>query len=391
MQRVKCNKRLNFELKLKDRSYDAIQHSMEFPYWKEDAYYNFTSADITILEDAANDLHAKCLALVGEIIEKQDFEGFNINPKFYPYITKSWNEDELEFYGRFDFAYDGQSFPKLLEYNADTPTSLYEASILQYDWLNDKKAQGVILEDYDQFNSIHEDMIERWKYLAESNSLKQGKVYFSCVSDIGEELLTTHYISTTAALAGLGTVGIDLSDIGHDDHTNEFLDLEDNTISNLFKLYPWEDLANNDYADKILNTNSIRFIEPSWKMLLSNKALLPKLYERFPDCPYLLRAYFSKDKFNKNEQYVEKALFGREGEGVTLFLNNEQEKCLSLEKGYGEEGYIYQEYKPLYQADGQVAVLGIWMIGDKASGLGVREDTSKITKNTSMFVPHCFS
>jgi glutathionylspermidine synthase len=210
------------------------------------------------------------------------------------------------------------------------------------------------------------------------------------VSDIGEELLTTHYISTTAALAGLETVGIDLSEVGHDENTNEFVDLEDNTISNLFKLYPWEDLTNNDYADKLLLTDSIRFIEPSWKMLLSNKALLPKLYERFPDCPYLLRAYFTKEKFTRNEQYVEKALFGREGEGITLFLNDTQETCPSLEKGYGEEGYVYQEYTPLYEADGNVAVLGVWMIGDQASGLGVREDTSKITKNTSMFVPHCF-
>jgi glutathionylspermidine synthase len=35
-------------------------------------------------------------------------------------------------YGRFDLAYRGDGPPKLLEYNADTPTALFEAAVVQW-------------------------------------------------------------------------------------------------------------------------------------------------------------------------------------------------------------------------------------------------------------------
>jgi glutathionylspermidine synthase len=241
-----------------------------------------------------------------------------------------------------------------------------------------------------QFNFIHETMIERWQYLSKQFNLKANPVHFACVSELGEELLTTHYISKTAAMAGIKTIGIDMSEIGYDENASEFVDLDDDTIHTLFKLYPWEDLADSDYSEQILKTSNIQFIEPSWKMLLSNKALLPKLYERFPDCPYLLKASFDKAAFAEGENYIQKSLFGREGEGIILHHKHFAEECLSPEKGYGQEGYIYQQYTSLFESDNNHAVLGVWVVGDQACGLGVREDKSRITKNTSMFVPHCF-
>ncbi len=61
-------------------------------------------------------------------------------------------------YGRFDFAYDGRNI-KMLEYNADTPTGLLEASVAQWLWI--EQVSGIA--NRDQFNSIHEDLIKRWK------------------------------------------------------------------------------------------------------------------------------------------------------------------------------------------------------------------------------------
>ena len=58
-------------------------------------------------------------------------------------------------YGRFDLRYDGAGPAKLLEYNADTPTTLLEASILQWNWLKDTH------EGDDQWNSLHEKLVER--------------------------------------------------------------------------------------------------------------------------------------------------------------------------------------------------------------------------------------
>lgn len=74
-------------------------------------------------------------------------------------IVWSWNEEPPAIYGRFDLAYDGIHPPKLLEYNADTPTALLEASVVQWYWLQD------VFPKDDQFNSIHEHLVAKWKEL----------------------------------------------------------------------------------------------------------------------------------------------------------------------------------------------------------------------------------
>jgi glutathionylspermidine synthase len=59
-----------------------------------------------------------------------------------------------------------------------------------------------------------------------------------------------------------------------------------------------------------------------------------------------------------------------------------------LEDGYGAEGWVRQAYSPPAEFDGRFPVVGAWMVGDRPAGIGVREDASRITKNTARFVPH---
>lgn len=92
------------------------------PYWCEDAAYSFTAAQIDELDDAAQRLEDMCLELVTEIIEKGDYAPFRISDLACQLIEDSWRRQDKNLYGRFDLAWNGQGHPKLLEYNADTPT-----------------------------------------------------------------------------------------------------------------------------------------------------------------------------------------------------------------------------------------------------------------------------
>ena len=49
------------------------------------------------------------------------------------FIAASWKRRDASLYGRFDLRYDGQGPAKLLEYNADTPTSLFETAVFQWE------------------------------------------------------------------------------------------------------------------------------------------------------------------------------------------------------------------------------------------------------------------
>ena len=44
-----------------------------------------------------------------------------------------------------------------------------------------------------------------------------------------------------------------------------------------------------------LEDAGVRWLEPAWKSIISNKALLPLLWEMFPNHPNLLPAYFAED------------------------------------------------------------------------------------------------
>lgn len=350
-------------------------HSRTVPYWNEEACYEFTSKEIDELEKAGNDVHEICLEAADYIINKNLFHKLAIPQGAAELIKKSWNNDELHVYGRFDFAYDGKTPPKMLEYNADTPTSLLEASVIQWFWMKNK------YPDADQFNSIHEKLIDRWKELN-----LDGKVYFSTLDGVEEDNLTVEYLRDTALQSGLNTQYINLEDVGLEKSHSYFVDLDNKDIKTIFKLYPWEWMIHEEFGED-LHVNKTRFIEPAWKMLWSNKGILPILSEIAPNHPNIL---YSSNKPLTDRAYVKKPIFSREGANVTIVNGvNGGEVAASL-GDYGEEGYIYQEYARLPEFDGKHPVLGIWMIGDDCSGMGIRESPGLITDNLSRFTPHYF-
>jgi glutathionylspermidine synthase len=130
------------------------------------------------------------------------------------------------------------------------------------------------------------------------------------------------------------------------------------------------------------------FLEPPWKAILSNKAMLPLLWERHRGHPNLLPAFFDGDPAaaEVGAAYVRKPFFSREGWDVEMVDGDRREAGPA--GGYGEEGHVVQALAPLSCIDGHYAVLGSWVVGEAAAGLSVREDRSRITRNVSRFLPH---
>jgi glutathionylspermidine synthase len=373
MQRITIPPRNNWQKAVEQLGFGF--HTTNVPYWDESAYYAFSMDEILHIEKASAELWDLCLGAVQHVIDNNLYHLFAIPEAFIPYIERTWNEDHPSIYGRFDLCYrDGQV--KLLEFNADTPTSLYEAGIIQWFWLQDFD------KSKDQFNSVHEKLIGYWKYA--QPYLYPGIVHFTCVKQSLEDLTNVEYIRDCAIQAGLDTRLLFIDDVGWDANDQVFVDMQDQPIKNIFKLYPWEWMVAEEFGTHILtDKNRALWIEPAWKMILSNKAILPVLWQLYPDCPYLLPAYFEPDRLT---DYVKKPILSREGANIELIKGN---TVLQQTEGeYGEEGHIYQQLFTLPSFDGNYPVLGSWIIGQEPAGMGIREANNLVTDNLSRFIPH---
>jgi len=350
-------------------------HTSNIPYWDESVYYTFDMPEILGIEAATARLWQMCLEVVQYVIDRRLYASFDIPDYIVPEIERSWNEDHPAIYGRFDLCYkDGQI--KMLEFNADTPTSLFEAGVVQWYWLQDFDRSA------DQFNSIHEKLVDYWRFL--KDYLYREPLYFSCVKRSLEDLTTTEYMRDCAIQGGLETRFIFVDEIGWNEEVKTFVDNDGISIKNIFKLYPWEMMYEEDFGKNILlDKNNALWIEPAWKMLLSSKAILPILWELFPNHELLLEASTDRPAAGS---YVEKPIWSREGSNIIMYENGQ--KTLETRGEYGRAKTIFQKLFPLPEYDGHYPVIGSWIIGQDPAGIGIRESDSLITSNTSRFVPH---
>ncbi|MBM3994420.1 MAG: glutathionylspermidine synthase family protein [Planctomycetes bacterium] len=341
-------------------------------YWDESACYEFTSGEVEQIESATLALNDLCLQAVDHVVRSNLFREFGIPADFHGYLKRSWDEDEITILGRFDLLYDGVNPPKLAEYNADTPTALVEAAIVQWYWLRDVSPQA------DQFNSLHEKLIDAWKRVKNEMG---GPISFTCIEGHLEDYLTTTYLRDTAHQAGLLTQFLPISAVGWNPQRQRFVDMHERPIHCLCKLYPWEWLMRESFGASIPGAPT-RWLEPAWKSLLSNKALLPLLWKLFPDHPNLLPSSWKP----LAGRHVRKPTLGREGANITIYDGDST--VASTSGGYGDGDFVYQGYHETPRFGGHTAVLGSWMVNGHACGLGIREDDGWITTNTSRFVPH---
>jgi len=419
LQRISIAPRPDWKAKVEALGFDW--HSAPTPedqrgtYWDESAYWRLTADEVDLLEEATTQLHTMCMAATEQAIARRLLPHFGFNAATIALIEESWRRrdiDQPSLYGRFDLAFGGTAVgdgqPKLLEYNADTPTGLYEASVVQWAWLEER------FPDSDQFNSIHDGLVGVWGKVRDALAGaggEPGAIHLACLMPHAEDEGTLHYLLDTALEAGLAAKTIAAADIGWSAPADapqsmaggHFVDLEDTPITALFKIVPWDWLLSDAFGAQLMQAVTDRrltVIEPAWKMVPANKAILALLWEMYPDHPYLLPAFMERSAFAPGSTVVAKPLLGREGANISIAVLGEGgalagEPLASMAGDYGEEGYVYQTLAPLASAaapDGQIhhAVIGSWVIDGVSRGIGIREDAGLITHNRSRFVPHLF-
>ncbi|MBJ7483840.1 glutathionylspermidine synthase family protein [Brevundimonas sp.] len=383
MQRIKLSPRPDWQAKAEAVGF-TWHHDSGQIYWDEAAAYEFSLAEIEDgIEAPTAELHAMCLDLVDEAVKSERLmTQLDIPEAMRDYVAESWKRNDPSLYGRFDFAYDGTGPAKLYEYNADTPTSVYETAVFQWLWLEDQIAAGVLPQGADQFNSLHEKLVERFGAIFPEG----GFVHFSSDPDFVEDRQTVRFLEDCAKQAGLEPQFVAIGDIGLN-ADGRFVDHENFLIGAMFKLYPWEQMLRDDYA-KPLPDAEVTVLEPAWKSILSNKGMLPLLWERHAGHPNLLETYFESDPAHTTlgTSYVRKPLFSREGANVELVKDGR--KSSVLDGGYGDGAWIRQALHAPPKFDNRYVIVGSWVVGNEPAGIGLREDRGRITRNTSRFLPH---
>jgi len=355
------------------------------PYWNESACYIFSGEEIETLEKATAELYRLCVEAAGVVIDRGLWKEFQIPARYVDWVRQSWDADAPSVYGRFDLAWNGSGPPKLLEFNADTPTSLLEAAVIQWFWLEDRLADGLAM-GWDQYNNIHELLIASWTEVGAMERV--GKLHIAAMTDQAEDLMTAAYMLDVARQAGLEASIIDMTAIGYNHDRKIYIDQVNDPIDLIFKLYPWEWMLREEFGRQLPDAECL-WVEPPWKMIMANKAMLPLLWELFPNHPNLLWAGWDAPS-DRRFRYVKKPIFGREGANVTIF--DASGGLITSAEGPYSEGplsrHIFQEFYDLPRLQGNFPVLGSWVIGGEPAGLGIREDDGLITGNLSRFVPH---
>ncbi|KAL2071748.1 hypothetical protein VTL71DRAFT_12983 [Oculimacula yallundae] len=380
-------------------------------YWTDDRYYSFTSEEIQLLERAGKEVFDMCCEAAEYLVNHPEIITSKMAiPAFaLQQIKESWDREPAwgSVYGRFDICFGGLEHPdprlrvpKFYEFNADTPTSIIEASTIQWLWLEHTGYGN------DQLNSISEKLIEAWKRnltLVEKKLGHSVTVHFAFENDsLGEDGLNTILLMDTCQQAGWKTKCINICDISLSSHDGRFYDRQKQHIDVIFKLYPWEFMVNESFGEAcfkdMANIGGTVWIEAPYKMLWSNKAIFAVLWDLFKDDPrsqWLLPTYFENEAPASLTSYARKPIFAREGADVILKEDNKVIHDATTGQ-YGEEGYILQElallpnFKDL-QGASHYAVLGLWFVDGESAGLGIREEDTPITRNSSQFIPHSIS
>ncbi len=350
-----------------------------------------SEAEAEAYYEAGNTLYEMFIQASQYVIDHNLFHEIGIPFNLVELIKTSWeNEIHWHLYGRFDLAggIDGKPI-KLLEFNADTPTALFETAIIQWAILKQNN-----LEEKSQFNGLYEALLDNFKRLvtleesvdAFKERYEGWKFLFTSIRGNAEEENTVRLLQHIATDAGYRTEFAYIDEIEFSSEEGIFYSGE--TYELWFKLIPWEDIAleESDLAmlltDIIKNQKAIIF-NPAYTLLFQSKGLLKVLWDLYPEHPLLLETSFSP---LKDQKQVKKPVFGREGGSITIL--DENGKNIAANQGeYGNHKMVYQSYVQLPQDTMDQNYQAGLFYAYEACGLGFRKG-EKILNNMSKFVGH---
>lgn len=338
--------------------------------------------------EAANELYDMFIAAAQNVIDNDRFDELGIPFNLIDAIKMSWeNEVHWHLYGRFDFAggLDGKPI-KLIEFNADTPTSLFESAILQWAMLKQNN-----LDEHLQFNSIYESLMDNFKRLITLDEsveefeehYRGWKILFSSVAGNKEEELTTKLLAHIAKDVGFEC---DFSYVDEVEFGEEGIFKNGVNYEYWFKLIPWEEIAIEEgelamFLTQIMRNQKAIILNPAYTLLFQSKGILKILWELYPNHPLLLESSYEP---LQGKDFVRKPMFGREGANISIVKDD-----VKLQENigpYGNNKMIYQQYYELNSNENEYYQAGVFFAYE-GCGLGFRKG-GLIIDNASKFVGH---
>ncbi|MCK9491500.1 MAG: glutathionylspermidine synthase family protein [Sulfurimonas sp.] len=340
---------------------------------------------------AGNEIYDMFVEAAEYVIENNLFFELGIPFNLVEMIKKSWENDvHWHIYGRFDLAGGIDANPiKLIEFNADTPTSLFETALLQWALLKEND-----MDEEKQFNNVYDAIRDNFKRLItldeETDLFDERydgwKILFSSVEGDDEEEATTRLLQQIATDAGFNTSFEYLNNVRFDEEG--IFDGDENQYEYWFKLYPWEDIGSSEpelatTLNTIMQNQKAIILNPAYTLLFQSKGIMKIIYDLFPDSPYLLKTSF--EPLNGLKQ-VEKTVFGREGAN-TKILSTNGDVIEQTDGEYGNYKKIYQEYVEFAKDENGAKYQAGLFFAYESCGLSFRKG-SEIMDNMSKFVGH---
>lgn len=369
-------------------------------FWHTDSdNSNYISSEIITIteqealsfENAANELYEMFIHAGQYVIDNNLFHDIGIPFNLIKSIKSSWeNEVHWHLYGRFDFAGGVGGLPiKLLEFNADTPTSLYETAIIQWAILKYNDLQENL-----QFNGVYEALVDNFKRIVTldgdtdrfDHAYEGWQFLFTSIKGNTEEENTVRLLQHIASDAGFKTNFAYIEDVDFSKEDGIFY--EDQNYELWFKLIPWEMIAIEEpdlamLLEQIIENKKAIIFNPVYTLLFQSKGIMKILWDLYPNHPLLLKTSFEQPHGTK---YVKKPIFGREGGNIEI-VESDGNISKSNEGGYENFKMVYQQYAPLAKdSQGNSYQAGVFFAYE-ACGLGFRKG-GEIIDNYSKFVGH---
>lgn len=379
MQRNQSQARTAFEARITS---DGISPAR----WDETIHWRFTEAEIERLYEAAKEAYQLGLAAVERIVSTRTWGLFGIDEATGREIARSWQNrsKEIDVATRATFGWDGGAGgPKLLGFQADSTDGIVEASLGQWWW------KEALFGSSDQFNTLHETLVARMgeALVPRMKAMGAPGVHLAYMPDDETGEGQMGYLAKVLEEAGVSTRLIALPDVGREDATGRFVDTEMDEIRILLKTHPWQWLIEDPFGGDLLRAcagERLEVVEPAWKLLLTNRAIMQTLWEMYPFHPLLAETHGAASGFGWDQPAIARPKFGAGGLAARLgevtggrFVSG---NAMDAEAAEGE---ILQAIVPMAEAG---ARFDVWIVGDEPCGMGVREDRD----HGEVVVPHRF-
>ncbi|OON70834.1 glutathionylspermidine synthase family protein [Hymenobacter sp. CRA2] len=372
-------------------------HRLGWDWAMEDACATYLAREAVVLTEAAaeellqaaDSLYEMYVQAVPDSMPDDFLQQLGIPQNLWQAVRHTWNDERhWHLYGRFDLAATAEG-PKLVEFNADTATSLPETAVVQWASL---MAAGRP-EDQQQANGLFEGLELQLREWLQLNPDLEPSLLLVHLPDSEEDETNCTVVAEAARAAGFATAhvcSVDAMQVSLDgEDRGAWAEIAPNQWQRfgfVFKLVPWELLAEeepeltNDLTQLLLSRDLI-IANPPYSLIFQSKAMLARLWEVFPHHPLLAEASLT----DLNGHYVRKPLFGREGQSLTEI---EAGQVRHAEPGdYDEQPQVRQQWLDFpTDAQGRRYQAGVFWAGE-ACAIGFRRAEGIIT-NLSEFLPH---